>query len=50
MFKDVIHTPANDSFDPRRTPQAQGLLSSRECFMQLSTNGIELNPGTLAFA
>ncbi len=49
MLKGVLHTPLDDSFDPRRIPEAQGLLSAVETFRKIRASGVALYDGTMVF-
>lgn len=49
MLNGVLHTPLDDCFDPRRTPEAQGLPSAVETFRQIEESGVQFYPGTMEF-
>ncbi|MCB0330598.1 MAG: hypothetical protein KDD70_13065 [Bdellovibrionales bacterium] len=49
MVKGIIHTPLDDNFDPRRLPDAQGLLSAAQTFQKLKASGVEFYDGTMSF-
>lgn len=48
MLRGVIHTPSDDKFDTRRTPEAQGLLSAKSTIIALHKR-VKVGLGTLNY-